>query len=159
MKLNMLMAGALVSCGLVASVANAKVDAAQADKLGGAELTPMGAEVKGNADGSIPAWTGNLKAAPAGTKYSGSGDIYPDPYASEKPLFTITSANFSKYADKLSDGQKALFNKFPDTFMMNIYPTHRDGRFSDLVEQRTKWNATKTELVNGVEEVFEDTSF
>ena len=151
MKLNMLLASTLVSCGLIASMAHAKVDTAQADKLGGAELTPMGAEVKGNADGSIPAWGGTMKAAPTGTKYSGSGDIYPAPYAAEAPLFIITSANFSKYADKLSDGQKALFNKYPDTYMMSVYPTHRDGRFSDLVEQRTKWNATKTELVNGVD--------
>ncbi|NRB37624.1 MAG: DUF1329 domain-containing protein [Pseudomonadales bacterium] len=151
MKLNMLVASALLSCGLIATMAHAKVDASQAEKLGGAEFTPMGAEVKANADGSIPAWSGSMKAAPSGMKYSGSGDIYPDPYAAEKLVLRITSANFSKYADKLSDGQKALFNKFPDTFVMNVYPTHRDGKFNDLVEARTKWNATKTEFVNGVD--------
>ncbi len=29
----------------------------------GADLTPLGAEKAGNADGSIPAWTGGLKSA------------------------------------------------------------------------------------------------
>jgi hypothetical protein len=34
-------------------------------------------------------------------------------------------------------------------YKINVYPSHRDGRFSEKVEQRTQWNATKTELING----------
>src|SRR5262249_56443140 len=44
-----------------------------------------------NADGTIPAWTGGIKsAAEAGFPNYKSGDHHPDPYASDKPLFTIT---------------------------------------------------------------------
>ena len=148
MKLRMIAAGALMSCSLIATTAVAKSTAEQAATLGGDVLTTMGAEVKGNADGSIPAWTGSMRGVPAGLKYSGPGDIYPDPYGAEKPLFTITAANMATYADKLSEGQKAMLKKY-DTYKINVYPSHREGRFNDKVEARTKWNATKTELLDG----------
>ncbi len=149
MNYKMVVASALLSCSMVSGLALAKVSEEQAAKLGGDEFTPMGAEVKGNADGSIPAWTGDMRGLPAGLKYSGSGDVYPDPYAAEKPLFVIKADNVDKYAAKLSEGQKALFKKYPDTFAINVYPTHRSGRYSKLIEERTAWNATHTELVNG----------
>ncbi len=149
MKFKMLAASALMSCSLVAMPTLAKVSAEEAATLGTDAVSPLGAEVKGNADGSIPAWTGSMRGVPAGLKYSGPGDIYPDPYADEKPVFTITAANMDQYADKLSEGQKALLKKFPDSYKMNVYPSHRDGRFSELYETRTKWNSTNTDLVNG----------
>jgi hypothetical protein len=148
MKFKMIAAGALMSCSFIAATASAKITAEQAAALGGDALTPMGAEVKGNADGSIPAWSGAMRGVPEGLKYAGPGDIYPDPYAAEKPAFTITAANMATYADKLSEGQKAMLKKY-DTYKINVYPSHRDGRFSDKIEQRTQWNATKTELING----------
>ena len=54
---------ALIALGtcLLAAPALAKISAEEAARLGGEELTPMGAERAGNADGSIPAWTGGLK--------------------------------------------------------------------------------------------------
>src|SRR5690606_3074488 len=72
-------------------------------QLDSQEFTPMGAERKGNADGSIPAWTGSMRGVPAGLTYRKSGDVYPDPYANDKRLFTITSANMDRYADRLSE--------------------------------------------------------
>ena len=122
-----------------------------AEMLGTDRFTPMGAEVAGNADGSIPRWTGSMRGVPAGLKYAGSGDVYPDPYKNEKPLFTITSANYQNYAERLSEGEKKMFEKYPDTFIMHVYPSHRDGRYNELVESRTKWNASHTKLVNGVD--------
>ena len=151
MKLKLVMASAVMSCALAATAAYAKVSADQAAKLGGDEYTPMGAERKGNAAGTIPAWTGSMTNAPAGMTYKGSGDIYPDAYGSEKPLFVITASNVEQYKAHLSDGQIALLKKFPDSFQIPVYPSHRDGRFNDLVENRTKWNSTNTELVNGVD--------
>lgn len=136
---------------LVSMPLMAKVSPDQAAQLNGDKFTPMGAEKAANADGSIPAWSGSMLGLPAGLKYSGSGDVYPDPYANEKPLFTINNGNMAQYQDHLSEGEKALFAKFPDTFVMHIYPSHRDGRYSELVEQRTAWNATHTELVNGLD--------
>ena len=128
----------------------AAVSQQEASKLG-TELTPMGAEKAGNADGSIPAWTGSMKGVPAGLSYTGSGDVYPDPYGKEKPLFVITAKNMAKYEAKLSDGEKALLKKYPATFKIPVYQSHRDGRFSQLTEERTKWNATHTKLVNGID--------
>jgi hypothetical protein len=47
----------------------------------------MGAEKAGNADGTIPAWDGGI-TRPAGYK---PGKHYVDPFAADKPLFTITA--------------------------------------------------------------------
>lgn len=151
MNFSKVIASALVTCAIASPLVYAKVDAAQVAKLGGDELTPMGAERKGNADGTIPAWTGSMNGVPAGLKYNGPGDVYPDPYASEKPLFVIDASNVAQYAEKLSEGQKELIKKYPSTFKIPVYPSHRDGRFNALTEERTKWNASNTDLVNGLD--------
>ncbi len=72
----------------------ATLQAADASRLG-ADLTPLGAEAKGNADGSIPAWTGGITTPPAGYK---PGQHHPDPFAADQPLFTISGAYASQYA-------------------------------------------------------------
>src|SRR2546423_10331409 len=88
-------------------------------------LTPMGAERVGNKDGSIPAWTGGYTVTSPGYR---AGTPRPDPFAGEKPLFAITAGNFEKYADRLPEGAKALFRKYPDS-RMDIYPTHPSTAF------------------------------
>ena len=141
---------------LLASVVSthtlAKISADEAARLG-RDLTPMGAELAANADGSIPAWSGKWRGAPPQLNYTGSGSHYPDPYADEQPLFVITAENMAQYADKLSDGQKALFQRYPKTFKMPIYPSHRDFRYSQRVEDNIAKNAVNAVLVsdgNGV---------
>lgn len=120
-------------------------------KLDNATYTAVGAERAGNADGSIPAWTGKMDGLPKGLVYKSTTDVRPDPYANEKPLFIITSKNMGQYADKLSDGQKALFKKYPDTFAMPVYVTHRDAKISDFLTQRAAFNAENTKMVNGID--------
>ena len=119
----------------------------------GEDLTPLGGEKAANADGSIPAWTGGIRsAAEAGFPNYKSGDHHPDPYASDKPLFTITPANLAQYAAKLTEGHKALFKTYPD-YKMIVYPTHRSAAVPDRVAEATKHNATTANLVpsgNGV---------
>jgi hypothetical protein len=137
---------------MLASGAQAKVSEEEAARLG-ADLTPMGAEKAGNADGSIPAWTGSMQGAPAHVNYGGDGSPLPDPYADEKPLFSITAANMDQYADKLTAGQLALFKKRPDTYRMDIYPSHRDGGYAQIEVDRAIWNATRTELANNGESI------
>lgn len=131
-------------------LAQAKVSEQEAARLG-QDLTPLGAEKAGNADGSIPAWTGSILGVPEGLTYEGDGAELPDPYADEKPLFSITADNVSEYEDRLSDGQRALFAKYPDTFRIDVYPSHRDFAIDQTIVDRTKWNATRTEMINGVE--------
>src|SRR6267154_1659797 len=131
---------------LFASIAWGAVSPQEAARLG-ADLTPLGGEKAGNADGSIPAWTGGLKsAADAGFPNYHSPDHYPDPYANDKPLFTITAANMAQYAAKLTEGHKALFKAYPD-YKMIVYPTHRSGASPERIYEGTKRNATAAKLV------------
>ncbi len=137
---------------LLAAGAQAKVSEQEAARLG-ADLTPLGAEKAGNADGTIPAWTGAMKGAPDHLNYGGDGTPLPNPYAGEKPLFSITAENVDQYADKLPAGQVALFRLRPDTYRMDIYPTHRDGGYSQVQVDRAQWNATRSELSNNGESI------
>lgn len=135
---------ALMVCAglLVAQSASANVSADKAAQLG-KSLTPIGAEKAGNADGSIPAWTGGITKPIAGYK---AGTFHADPYAGEKPLFSITPANYTKYADKLSAGQEGMFGKFK-TFRMDVYKTHRSGAYSQRVYDYTAKNALSCKML------------
>lgn len=149
MKLKHLVIG-IVLAAAFGNSASAKVSEAEAARLG-KDLTPLGAEVAGNKDGSIPAWTGSMNGLPAGLKWQGDGHFLPDPYANEKPLFVITAQNAEQYRHRLTEGQLALLKKYPDSFRIPVYPTHRDGRYYKAFEERTAYNATRAYLANGVE--------
>src|ERR1700758_1391670 len=136
----------LAAAILFAQSAWGAVSPQEAARLG-QDLTPLGGEKAGNADGTIPAWTGGIKsAAEAGFPTYRSGDHHPDPLASDKPLFTITAANLSQYAARLTEGHKALFKTYPD-YKMIVYPTHRSGAAPESVYEATKRNATTAKLV------------
>jgi hypothetical protein len=126
--------------------AQAKISPEEAARLGGEELTPVGAERAGNADGSIPPWTGGIQELPAGYK---PGDRLVDPYSDDKPLFTITAANAEQYASLLSAGQIALLKRYPDTFRMPVYPSRRSALLPDAEYALIKEGATITEMVEG----------
>jgi hypothetical protein len=124
----------------------AAVSPQEAARLG-ADLTPLGGEKAGNADGSIPAWDGGIKSvADAAVSGYHLGDHHPDPYASDKPLFTITAANLAQYAAKLTEGHKALFKAYAD-YKMIVYPTHRSAAVPQRIYDATKRNATTAKLV------------
>ena len=100
MKLNSLSLAAVLS--LVSSTAAfAAVSADEAKQLG-TTLTEFGAIKAGNADGSIPAYTGGLTKAPAGFKPD-SG-VWIDPFKDEKPILRIDAKNADQHADKLTEG-------------------------------------------------------
>ena len=120
---------------------HAKVTDHVANKLGD-ELTLIGAQSSANTDGSIPAYAGGLTANP-------NIDPLKNIYAHEKPLFTITADNVEQYKNNLSDGQLALFKKFPDTYKMPIYQTHRTASHPKSVYEKARKNATQSELVDG----------
>jgi hypothetical protein len=116
------------------------------------DLTPMGSERAGNADGTIPEWTGGITQPPAG--YS-PGDHHPDPFAEDKPLFRITSGNYQQYADQLGVGQKALLQKYPETYFMDVYPTRRSTSFPQRTYDMTAENGKKAQLAEGGEGVID----
>ena len=128
--------------------AHAAVSPQEAAKLG-KELTCVGAEQAGNAEGTIPPYTGKyLGEVPGWNHVKFSGDQPVDPYAAEKPILVITAQNMSQYETHLTEGQKALLKKYPTTYKMNIYPGHRDFRYPDYVCRRVMDNALHAQLVN-----------
>jgi hypothetical protein len=136
--------GAL-SLSLLAGSVLAAVSPEEAAKLG-TSLTPLGAQMEGNAAGSIPAWTGGL-ATNAG-KVDERGFLG-DPFAGEQPLFTITAQNLEQYKDQLSAGQLAMFQRYPQSYRMPVYPTHRSAAVPASIYQAAKTSAVNTGLVDG----------
>jgi hypothetical protein len=140
-----ILAAAMVAA--LAAPALAGVTADEAAKLK-TDLTPFGAEKAGNKDGSIPAWTGGYTTPIAGDKPGGRRG---DPFKDEKPLFSITAKNMDAYADKLSDGQKALLKKYPD-YRIDVYKTHRTAAAPQWVYDNTFKNATRAKLNGDTEQ-------
>lgn len=138
---------AAAAIALTAIPVMAAVSTEEAAKLK-TELTPFGAEKASNKDGSIPAWTGGYTTAIPGDKAGGKRG---DPFKDEKPLFSITAKNVDQYADKLADGTKALFKKYPD-YRIDVYPTHRTAAAPQWVYDNTAKNATRAKMNGDIPE-------
>ncbi|NNK31658.1 MAG: DUF1329 domain-containing protein [Xanthomonadales bacterium] len=108
------------------------------------DLTPVGAERRGNADGTIPEWTGGITEPPVPYQ---PGDHHPDPFAGEEKLFRIDASNKDDYRDRLSAGQLAMLARFPD-FYLEVYPTHRTAAFPQRIYDKTAENARKGALID-----------
>ncbi len=110
--------------------------------------TCTGAEKQGTKEG-VPEYSGKWLGTPPGVEYKAHVGQHPtDIYASEKPLFVIDAKNVDQYADFLSDGQKAMFQKYPETFRIPVYPGHRDFRFPDAVCAAVRKNAQESEIID-----------
>ncbi len=145
MKLIYQSVGIVLAASLaIPTAASAKVSAEEAALLGisGTPLTPIGAVRAGNADGTIPEWTGGITEYPEG--YT-EGGWYVDPFADDEILFTITYDNYKQYADKLTTGTKALFERYPETFKMPIYPSRRSASYPDWYYEGSIANASTAE--------------
>jgi len=116
----------------------------------GHSLTPMGAIKAGNADGTIPAWTGGLTSPMPGYV---AGGTRPDPFASEKPLFSITAQNVDRYASKLAEGTVAMIKTLPG-YHVDVYPTHRTFAAPQYIYDNAIENASRAHLsANGLDVV------
>lgn len=142
MNKNKWVAAGAFALAFVLPSAMAAVSVQDADRLKN-DLTPMGAERAGNGS-DIPPWRGGLSLPPPGYKEPGQHHV--DPFPADKPLFTITSANLKQYEKYLTDGQKALFKTYPDTFKMPVYETRRTAAAPDWVYENTYKNAIRAEL-------------
>lgn len=138
--------GAAIALALSAGSAFAVVSPQEVAELG-ASLTPFGAEKAGNAAGTIPEWTGGITQPPAGYKTPGQHHV--DPFADDKPLFTITKANLDQYKDNLTPGQIAMFNTYPNSYQMPVYQTRRSGSAPQWVYDNTIKNASTAKLLDG----------
>ena len=140
MKKNHLLASLFT---LIALNVHAAVKPSEAARLG-ADLTPLGAETAGNADGTIPAWNGGILTPPAGYKV---GDHHPDPFAADKPLYTVTPSNLGQYESKLTAGSVSLLKAYAD-YKLIVYPTRRSANAPQRIYDATKANAITGTLAN-----------
>jgi hypothetical protein len=131
----------IVASLLILGTAHAKMTPDEIARLS-KDLTPVGAEKAGNADGSIPAWSGGLTTPPAGFD---AGKGYIDPFAAEKPVVTITAANADQHKDKLTEGHYAMLKKYA-SFKMNVYPTHRTAAYPQDIYDAIKKGGNAAEL-------------
>jgi hypothetical protein len=149
-----LIAAALVTA--LAGQAHATVTPEEAAQLG-TTLTETGAMKAGNQDGTIPPYDPAKALAQPVQPYKpvnpNGGFPYADPYASEKPLFSITAANMAEYAGRIDEGNKYLLTHDPG-YRMDIYPTHRSAALPQWVLQNTVKFVQNPRLVgdgNGIE--------
>jgi hypothetical protein len=133
-----------VLCALPLPTSLAAASAEEAARLK-TTLMPLGGEKAGNANGSIPAWTGGLTPS---QNVTGPDGRRTDPFASEKPLFSINAKNVDQYGDKVTEGVKRMMQKYP-AFRIDVYPTHRTAMAPQYVYDNTFKNATNAKLVDG----------
>ena len=126
------------------ALAHAAVSEADVARLG-RDLTPLGAERAGNADGTIPAWEGGITTPPAGYKV---GDHHPDPFAADQPIYTVTSANLAQHESRLTAGAVSLLKAYP-SYKMIVYPTRRSASAPQRVYEATRRNAPTARLTEG----------
>ncbi len=120
MKFSMKAIVAALSLSLAGTASWAQVSPEELKQLG-TTLTPWGAEIAGNADGSIPAFTGGLQGQ---DNYDTANRRFANLFADEKPLLSISAKNMAEYANKLTVGTQELMKRWPD-FRIDVYPTHR----------------------------------
>ena len=108
-------------------------------------LTAIGAEVEGNADGSIPAWSGGISPARLPASFR-AGQRLVDPFSIERPTQTITARNVDQFRNLLSKGHQALFARYPD-YRMPIYKTHRSVSYPVAITKSSEANIGKARLV------------
>jgi hypothetical protein len=131
------------------SSAFAAVSADEAKALG-TTLTEFGAEKAGNADGSIPAYTGGLTLKDVPSYDANKNQFYVDPFAHEKPLYSIDAKNVAQYDAVLAVGTKALIKQYPG-YRVDVYPSHRTAHYSPWVLANSVKNATTAKLGGPIE--------
>lgn len=126
-----------LALGGVATSAHAGATEEEIARLGGPELTPVGAERAGNAEGTIPEWKGGVTEPPPGWK---PGEKRVDLFAEDRVLFSIDASNVDRYADDLSPGQIELIRSY-DGYRMDVYPSRRSCAYPESDYENAKRNA------------------
>tara|TARA_Y200000002_G_scaffold268710_1_gene223468 strand:- start:21 stop:1301 length:1281 start_codon:yes stop_codon:yes gene_type:complete len=79
-------------------------------------------------------------------------DSYPDPFPDDQIILTINADNFMEYKDSyLTSGQIKMFETYPNTFKMNIYPSRRSCAVPPEVIELTDNNALLIDDGEGIE--------
>ena len=104
-------------------------------------LTPYGAERAGNADGSIPAWTGGWVKPPVPANTPIDEPFYGD---DEQKLYTVDASNLAQYQALVAPGLSELITKYG--YSLNVYPTHRTAAAPQYVYDNIAKNVTRAKL-------------
>jgi len=144
-------AAALALTTTIPAAAHAQGDAAQQARAAlvarlGVDLTPNGAEMAGNREGTIPAWAGGLTRPPTGWQPSMG---YTDPFRGDRPILRIDARNLEQHRDKVTPGLQAMFRRYPATFFLDIYPTRRSFALPQAIYDATRRQAATARL-NGL---------
>ncbi|MEM9370553.1 MAG: DUF1329 domain-containing protein, partial [Pseudomonadota bacterium] len=121
--INTVMRSGVAALALACAAGSIALADATPDQLArlGADLTPTGGETAGNADGSIPAWTGGVSVA------TSDGKHFVNPFKSDSQILKIDASNVDQHASRLSAGQVAMIKRYPDYFIP-VYQTRRTFR-------------------------------
>ena len=86
--------------------------------------------------------------------YNPELNSYPDPFSEDQVLLVINADNYDEYKDSiLTSGQIKMFETYPATFKMNIFPSKRSCAVPPEVLELTDKNAILTDEGEGVDGV------
>jgi len=106
------------------------------------DFTPYGAKSAGNHDGSIGRWVGEHDKV----------RLVLTEIENEKPLYKIDITNVGNYKELLPLGLEALVRNYPQSFYINVFPSHRASYYPDWVYQAVGQNCGSAKLsLNGNE--------
>ena len=85
-------------------------------------------------------------------EFDPESNSYPDPFSSDQILFSINLDNYNEYKNSiLTPGQIKMFEAYPDTFKMDVYPSRRSCAVPTEVLELTDKNALLIDDGEGVE--------
>lgn len=134
---------AILVAASISMAALAAPSDAEIKRLGN-DLLPWGAEKAGNAAGTIAPYTGQVPV-PAAYDPKKPG-VRPDPFAAEKPLYSVTAENMAQHAEKISDALQVMLKKYPK-FRMDVYRPHRTMVYPDWYMRNSVRNASSCKEV------------
>jgi hypothetical protein len=106
--------------------------------------TPLGSEKAGNADGSIPEWTGGMTSLPPGISANG---YVPELFPDEQPVVVVDASNMAEHISRLSEGVQVMMTKYG--YNIKVYPTHRTAACPQYVYDNIARNYTTAKLNPG----------
>ncbi len=80
--------------------------------------------------------------------YNPNSNEYINPFIEDEILFEINALNYENYLAHLTEGQIKMFQSYPETFVMNIYPSRRSCAVPQEVMDLTKSGNSKM-IANG----------
>ena len=87
-------------------------------------------------------------------EYNPDSNSYPTPFNDDQIILTIDKDNYINFVENiLTPGQIEMFEAYPETFKMHVYPSRRSCAVPPEVLKLTKENAKLTDEGEGLEGV------